>query len=95
MWTGRRRSRRRRGLRGSAPFGDAPAIAVAFEGDDLGVVDEAIDEGRGGGGVGEDGRPLAERQVRREREAAPFIAAADDREEEIRGPGVVGEGAEA
>ena len=38
-------------------FGDATAVAVGFEGDDLGVVDETIDEGGHGGGVGDDGGP--------------------------------------
>ena len=39
------------------------AVAVAFEGDDFGVVDEAVDHGGGDGGVAEDLAPAAERLV--------------------------------
>ncbi len=55
-------------------------------------MDHAIDEGGRGGGVGEDGRPVAEGQVRGEDETLPtFVAAADNLEEKIRRAGVVGE----
>ena len=52
-------------------------------GEDLGVVDEAVDGGGRGGRIGEDGRPLAERQVGRDRETPALVAAADDPEGEI------------
>src|SRR5437879_4770694 len=66
IWTGRRRSHRRWRLGSLAGFGDAAAVAVALEGDAVRVMDEAVDEGGGGGRVGEDGRPVAEGQIGRE-----------------------------
>src|SRR3989442_12964963 len=56
-WSGGRPRGPTRGL------GDAASIALALDGEDLGVMDDAIDEPGGRGGVGVDGRPLAERQV--------------------------------
>jgi len=81
--------RRARGL--ALGLRDAPSVAVPFHREDLGVVDEAIDERGGGGGVGKDGRPVAEGQVGRYHETAFFIPAADDLKEEIGSAGVVGE----
>jgi hypothetical protein len=52
---------RSRGL--TLGLGDAAPVAVAVNGEDLRVVDEAVDERGGGGGVGEDGRPFTEGQV--------------------------------
>src|SRR6266566_487511 len=86
VWTGRRRSvgRARSGrlllrLRHAAP------IALSLDGDDLCVVDHAIDERRRGGGVREDAAPLAEGQVGGQDETAALVAAADDLEEEVGG----------
>jgi len=62
-------------------------MALPLDGDDLRVVDHEIDERRRGGGVREDAGPLAKRQIRREDETAAFVAAADDLEEEVGGPG--------
>jgi len=62
-------------------------IALPLDGDDLRMVDPAIDERRRGGGVREDAGPLTKRQIRREDETAAFVAAADDLEEEVGGPG--------
>jgi hypothetical protein len=45
---------------------DAASVAVAFDGEDLGVMDEAVNERNGTAGVRKDGRPVAERQVRRD-----------------------------
>ena len=36
------------------------AVGLAFDGQDLGIVDEAIDQGDDAGGVGEDLTPLGE-----------------------------------
>ncbi len=47
------------------------------------MVDDAVDERRGASGVGEDGRPVAEREVRRQHEAALLVAAAHDLEEKV------------
>src|SRR3989442_14747751 len=79
-WSGGRPRGPTRGL------GDAASIALALDGEDLGVMDDAIDERGGRGGVGEDRRPLAERQVGGEHEALAFVAAAGDLEEEGGGP---------
>src|SRR2546422_7680407 len=84
-WSGGRPRGPTRGL------GDAASIALALDGEDLGVMDDAIDERGGRGGVGEDRRPLAERQVGGEHEALAFVAAADDLKEEVGGPRVVGQ----
>jgi hypothetical protein len=55
-------------LLGAAPraplgvlFGFAGAVAVALQVDDVGVVDDAFDESRGAGGVGEDRAPVPSR----------------------------------
>lgn len=46
------------------PLGDLnPEITYALEGEDLGVMDEAVDEGGGYRGVGEDRRPFTKGQV--------------------------------
>src|SRR3989442_1457387 len=71
-WSGGRPRGPTRGL------GDAASIALALDGEDLGVMDDAIDERGGRGGVGEDRRPLAERQVGGEHEALAFVAADRD-----------------
>src|SRR3989442_6887901 len=84
-WSGGRPRGPTRGL------GDAASIALALDGEDLGVMDDAIDERGGRGGVGEDRRPLAERQVGGEHEALAFVAAADDLKEEVGGPRVLGQ----
>ena len=74
-----------------AEFGLSFPVAVAFNHDNLGVVGEAIDQRDRAGGVGKDGVPVLERQVRRHEQGAVFIAAADDLEEEVGGVGIVGE----
>ncbi len=54
-------------------------------------MNQAVDEGDGAPGVGEDGRPVGEGEIRGQDETLPFIPAADDLEEEIGRAGVVGE----
>ena len=60
--------------------GDAPevsvleSVAVAFEGDDLGVVHEAVDHGGGDHVVAEDLSPSAEDLVGGDDEAGAFVA---------------------
>jgi hypothetical protein len=44
-------------------FGDATTVRVAFNGDDVRVVGEPIDEGGGDRRVGKDRRPVAEASV--------------------------------
>ena len=43
-----------------ALFGLLAAVGIAVDGDDLGVVDEAVDQGDDAGGVGEGLAPLGE-----------------------------------
>jgi len=47
------------------------AVGVAFEGDDVGLVDEAVDHGRGDGVVAEDLAPAAEELVAGDDERGP------------------------
>ena len=93
----RRRSITKSAWGGRLPgeLGGAPAVALPFDRDDLGVVDEAVDEGDRAAGVGEDGRPVGEGQIGREHETLSFVPAADDLEEQVGGAGVVGEVARA
>jgi hypothetical protein len=51
------------------------AVAVSLHGDDLGVVDEAVDHGGGDDVVAEDFAPAAERLVAGDDEAGAFVAA--------------------
>ena len=63
-------------------------VAVSFQGDDVGVVDEAVDHGGGDGVVAEDLAPAAERLVGRDDEAGSFVAARDELEEQVGGLGL-------
>ena len=66
-------------------------VAVAAEDDDLGVVDETVDEGGDGDGVAEALGPGGERLVRGDDEAAAFFAGRDECEQECCGVGVDGD----
>ena len=59
------------------------AIGFALDGDDLGVVDQPIDQGDDTGGVGEDLVPLAERSVGGDEDGFFLVAAADDLEQQV------------
>src|SRR5215472_16389340 len=59
-------------------------VAVAFEGDDVGVVDEAVDHGGGDGVVAEDFAPAAELLVAGDDQRCAFVAGADELEEQVR-----------
>ena len=63
----------------------AGAVGVAGEGEDLGVVDEAVDHGCGDDVVGEGLAPAAEGQVRGDHDRAVFVAGGDELEEQVRG----------
>ena len=67
------------------------SVAVAFEVDDLGVVDEAVDHGGDGDGVAEDLGPGGERLVRADDQAGAFVAGRDQGEEQAGGFGVEGD----
>jgi hypothetical protein len=72
------------------PRSQAERSLVATTGDEVGLigddwtrVDDSVDERGGAGGVGEDGRPIAEGQVGREHDALLFVAARDDLKEQV------------
>ena len=55
----------------------AAAVALAFDGEDLGVMGQAVDEGDGTAGVGKDAVPMLEGQVRRLDDGLLLVAPAD------------------
>ena len=63
----------------------AEPVAGAFEGQDVGVVDDAVDHGGGDGLVAEDAAPAAERQVAGQDEGGVLVAGRDELEEQVRG----------
>ena len=66
------------------------AVAVPFEGDDFGVVDEPVDHGGCDDVVAEPFAPAAEGFVRRDDQRGPLVAAGDQLEEQVRGFGSKG-----
>ena len=85
---------RRPRLRCAAPFllcevGLPLAIAFPFDGNDFGVVGEAIDERDGAGRVRKDRIPLLEHQIGCQHDRFLFVAAADDLKQEVGRVGVV------
>ena len=58
---------------------------MAFEGQDVGVVDDAIDHRGGDGVVTEDVSPPGERQVAGQDDRGVLVAAGDELEEQVRG----------
>ena len=63
----------------------AEAVAGAFEGEDVGVVDDAVDHCGGDGLVSEDGAPAGEWQVAGQDQGCVFVAGRDELEEQVRG----------
>ena len=63
----------------------AESVAGAFEGDDVGVVDDAVDHGGGDDLVAEDAGPGAERQVAGEDEGGVLVAGGNELEEQVGG----------
>ena len=66
-------------------------MGVALEGDDLGVVDEAVDHRGGDDVVAEDLAPAAEGLVGGDDQTGSFVAAGDELEEEVGGLGFEGD----
>jgi len=64
-------------------FGLLEAIGLALDGDDLRVVDEAVDQGDDTGGVGEDLAPFGKRAVGGDEGGLGLVAARDDLEEQV------------
>src|SRR4029453_497282 len=63
-------------------------VGVALERDDVGVVDEAGDHGRGDDVVTEDLSPAPEWLVGRDDQRGAFVAGRDELEEEVGGLGL-------
>jgi len=78
-----------RGRGAGAPFSES--VALALEGDRVGVVDEAVDQRGGDHGVAEDLAPGLEAAVAGDDDRAAFVAAGDEREEQVRGLALEGE----
>ena len=65
------------------------AVGRAFDQGDVGVVGEAVEQGRDAGGVGEDGVPVFEGLVGGQQNRIALVAVVDDFEEQVGGVGVV------
>ena len=65
----------------------APGVCVDV--DDVAVLSEAVDERTEAWCVSEYGRPLLEREVRRDHDGTLLVPAADDVEEQVCGAGAV------
>ena len=63
----------------------AEPVAGAFEGEDVGVVDDAVDHGGGDGLVAEYCSPAGERQVGGQDERGVLVAGGDELEEQVGG----------
>ena len=61
------------------------SVAVAFEADDVGVVNDAVDHGGGDGEVSEYVTPASKRQVARHDQGRVFVAGGHELEEQVRG----------
>jgi hypothetical protein len=66
-------------------------VALALEGHDVGVVDEAIDEGGGDHRVAEDLAPGLEAAVAGDDDGPVLVAPGDQREEQVRGLALEGQ----
>ena len=64
-------------------LGFLEAVGVAVDGEDFGVVDEAVDQGDDAGGVGKDFTPLGERSIGCYEGALTLVAAVDELEQEV------------
>jgi hypothetical protein len=74
----------RLGLLSSALLGLLEPIALAFQGEDLGAVEQPIDDGAHATGIGKDLIPFTEQLVgRQENGTALLVATGDDFEEQI------------
>src|SRR3954468_5499027 len=62
---------------------EAPALGAGV--DDVGLVGDAVNDGLGQAGVGEDLGPFAEREVGGDDQAAAFVAFGDDLKDELGG----------
>jgi hypothetical protein len=68
---------------GTRPRSVFESVAVAFEGDDFGVVDEAVDHGGGYDVVAEDLSPATEGFVAGHDQGCPFVAGGHELEEQV------------
>ena len=63
----------------------AEPVAGAFEGENVGVVNDAVDHGGGDGLVAEDAAPAGKRQVAGEDQRGVLVSAGDELEEQVGG----------
>ena len=68
-------------LVGSAAVFEAPAVVAGL--DDVAVVSDAIEQGRGHLGIAEHGRPFAEGEVGRDDHRGPLVELADQVEQQL------------
>jgi hypothetical protein len=73
------------GRGGAAEVSVLEPVAVAFEGDDFGVVDESVDHRGSDDVITEHFAPAAERLVAGHDQRCAFVAGADELEEQVRG----------
>src|SRR5712691_7919089 len=73
------------GLSGGLPV---PAQAVAGEVDPVGVVDEAVENGVGVGGIADQRMPLVDRQLAGDEGGAAAVSVLEDLQEVVAGTGV-------
>lgn len=67
----------------------AEPVAGTFKGQDVGVVDDAVDHGCGDGLVTEHASPAGERQVRGQDKGGVLVAGGDELEEQVRGAALI------
>src|SRR3989304_1742485 len=79
------------GLAGGAFLGLLGAIGITLDLEDLGVVQQAVDQRRHGADIGEHLIPFGEGLVGGQEDGAALVTPADHLEEQIRGPTVIGE----
>ena len=75
-------------LAAGAGFGGAEAVAVGAGLDDVGVEGEPVDDGGDEAGVGDDGAPLAEREVGGHSDGGSFFPLGQNLEEQLAAPTV-------
>src|SRR4051812_18566734 len=82
------------GLRGGGNAAEVAVfepVAVAFEGDDVGVVDQPVDHGGGDHVAAEHLAPAAERLVAGDDQTGPLVTGRDQLEEQVGGLGFEGD----
>jgi hypothetical protein len=68
----------------------AEAIAIASDGEDVAMVEQAVEDRGGDDGIVEDGAPFGDRPVAGEQDAAALVAARHELKEEVCGVALEG-----